>query len=141
MTTRLLDAGAAVVLANAGNMLPSTEQLIWGNVLHSASAYLPYTRSQRKSVSGARVAQYLLEDANFPRTVACCAAAIDTVARHLPRSDKLRQAVATLREVHYGAFEDGRADINGAFRDYLNELQLRLAALHHIVADTWFDLD
>lgn len=142
MTTRLLDAGATVVLANSGNLLPSTEQLIWGNVLHSASAYLPFTKSQRKSVNGARVARYLLEDANFPRSVACCVAAIDTVARHLPRSDKLRAAVQALREAHYEAFdEDGDAAINGAFRNYLNELQLRLAALHHIVAETWFELD
>src|SRR5690606_36765269 len=72
MTTRILDAGASVVLENEGNLLPSVEQIVWANVLHSVSAYLPYTKSQRKSVKGPRVARYLLEDRNFPRAVGYC---------------------------------------------------------------------
>lgn len=141
MTTRLLDAGATVVLENDGNLLPSFEQIIWANVLHSASAFLPFTKSQRKSVRGARVARYLTEDTNFPRAVGYCMEALEGLAGSLPRSEELVAAVNRVQALKFKPIQQDDAEIEESFREYLNDLQLKLAKLHHAAADTWFDLD
>ena len=138
MTTRLLDAGATVVLENDGNLLPSVEQIVWANVLHSASAYLPYTKSQRKSVRGPRVARYLIEDRNFPRAIGYCMNALQGLAEKLPRGETLIGAVDKAQRLQFRAIKQDDAVIEESFRDYLNELQLRIANLHHVVAETWF---
>lgn len=140
MTTRLLDAGAFVVEENEGNLLPTVEQIIWVNVLNSASAFLPYTKSVRKSVSGARVATYLLGDTNFPRALGYSLAQMGIVCATLPRNHDVMGAIEKLQ-----TFMKPPADDNGElcadFRDYLNALQLRIADLHHLFAETWFTLD
>ncbi|MCK9505358.1 MAG: alpha-E domain-containing protein [Porticoccaceae bacterium] len=141
MATRILDAGATVVLENDGNLLPTVEQIVWANVLHSASAYLPFTKSQRKSVNGSRVASYLLEDNNFPRAVGYCLEAMENVAEKLPRNQKLLAALRQLMGSRFSAIDDDEALIEESFRDYLNNLQLQIATLHQLVADTWFELD
>lgn len=141
MTTRILDAGTTVILENDGNLLPTVEQIIWVNVLQSASAYLPFTKSQRKSVNGVRVARYLLEDRNFPRAVGHCLEAIQLLAKGLPRSRKLRTAINGLASGQYDGLHDKGAVIDDSFRDYLNALQLKIAALHQIIAETWFGVE
>ncbi len=138
MTTRLLDAGATVVLENDGNLLPSAEHIVWANVLHSASAFLPYTKSQRKSVRGARVARYLIEDRDFPRTIGYCMDSLQVLAERLPRGESLIGSVGRVQRLQFKPIRDDDVVIEESFRDYLNELQLRIAKLHQVVADTWF---
>lgn len=140
MTTRMLDAGATVLLENEGNLLPTTEQIIWANVLHSASAYLPFTKSQRKSVNGARAACYLLANRNFPRSVGYCLEAMVDLARQLPRGARLGKVVAGLMKGDFPGLAEEDTVINESFRHYLNDLQLQIGGLHHLVADTWFDV-
>jgi len=141
MTTRLLDAGASLVVENEGNLLPNAEQIIWGNVLHSASAYLPFTKSQRKSVKGIRVARYLLEDHNFPRALGYCLETMGNVAEQLPRSEALLTLIQQLDETKFDGILGDDAVIDASFRDYLNDLQLKIAGLHGMTAETWFSLD
>lgn len=138
MTTRLLDAGATVVLENDGGLLPSIEQIIWANVLHSASAFLPYTKSQRKSVRGPRVARYLINDNNFPRAIGYCLEAVRSLADQLPRTGDLTAALEQAQALHFSAILNDDAAIDESFRDYLNELQLKIGGLHQAVANTWF---
>ena len=140
MTTRLLDAGATVVLENDGNMLPSVEQITWMNVLHSASAYLPYTKSQRKSVRGARVARYLLDDKAFPRSIGYCMNELQKLADILPRGKALSEVVTKVQKFQFKPIKQDDAVVDESFREYLNNLQLKIATLHQVVDDTWFDV-
>ena len=141
MTTRILDAGASVLLENDGNLLPTVEQIVWANVLHSVSAYLPFTKSQRRSVNGVRVGRYLLEDRNFPRAVGHCLEAIDGVAQTLPRSEALCKVVVQLTNSKCDSLHRVNAVVDEVFRDYLNDLQLKIGGLHHLMAETWFGIE
>ncbi|KJS04376.1 MAG: hypothetical protein VR73_14620 [Gammaproteobacteria bacterium BRH_c0] len=141
MTTRILDAGIGVVLENNGNVLPTTESIIWANVLYSLSAYLPYTKRQRKSVKGARVARYLLEDATLPRTIRFCGESMATVCKTLPRNKKVLKKIDQIRKSHYPPLDDDNAVLDVGFSDYLNELQLLIGSAHELFAETWFTLD
>ncbi|MFA5495666.1 MAG: alpha-E domain-containing protein [Porticoccaceae bacterium] len=141
MTTRILDAGIKVVLENNGNVLPATEAIIWVNVLRSLSGYLPYTKQQRKTVRGTRVARYLLEDTALPRTLRYCCAAVRHACVVLPRNDAVLAHVDRLLASHYAPLDDEDAVLNQEFSDYLNHLQLQIAELHQLCEETWFTFE
>jgi len=141
MTTRILDAGINLVLENNGNVLPTTESIIWVNVLQSLSAYLPYTKQQRKTVRGSRVARYLLEDPDLPRTVRYCCDLLRRECAGLPRSGPVLAHIDSILASHYGPLDDEDRPLDQGFSDYLNHLQLQIAGLHHLFAEAWFTLD
>ena len=88
MTTRILDAGAATILQTQGDEVAvNAWQIIWGNVLRSVGADQSYRRTLRSAVKGGDVARYLLEDQDFPRTIAHCLNAIADSAGKLPQSE------------------------------------------------------
>lgn len=141
MTTRILDAGIKVVLENNGNVLPATEAIIWVNVLRSLSGYLPYTKQQRRTVRGTRVAKYLLEDAALPRTLRYCCAAVRQACVVLPRNATVLAHIDHLLASHYAPLDDENVVLDQDFSDYLNQLQLQIADLNQLFEETWFTFE
>ncbi|SMF45469.1 Uncharacterized conserved protein, Alpha-E superfamily [Alteromonadaceae bacterium Bs31] len=139
MTTRILDAGVSAVLQlvdddNAVN----SRQIIWGNVLRSLGADQAYRRTTRTSVRGDSVVHYLLEDKVFPRTIAHSLYIILISASRLPRSHEL---VAYMEELQLNIFDDADYEQQGEhLRDYLNDLQTELGAIHEKIASLWFPI-
>lgn len=137
MTTRILDAGAAALLQmedSAGAV--NIQQLIWGNVLRSVGADQSYRRTTRSAVEGGDVVHYLLEDAEFPRTIQHCMNAMIDSAKKLPRS---KDVVDFFNELQQTLFDDVDYEKLGEeLRDYLNDLQQELASIHNKIALTWF---
>ncbi len=137
MTTRLLDAGAAALLQmERDESTVNVEQLIWGNVLRSVGADQSYRRTTRSAVEGEDVVYYLLEDAQFPRTIAHCLNALADSAKKLPRSKELVDFLIKLQE---NIFDDiDYNNLGEPLREYLNDLQQDLASIHSAIARTWF---
>lgn len=137
MTTRTLDAGVAAILeveddSNAVN----SHQIIWGTVLRSLNADLSYRRKMRTSVKGEIVVQYLLEDEQFPRSIAHCFNALADSSSKLPHSKNI---VAHLSDLQKNLFIDINYEkLDESFRDYLNDLQITLGKLHFEIGATWF---
>ncbi|MFZ5652841.1 MAG: alpha-E domain-containing protein [Pseudomonadota bacterium] len=137
MTTRILDAGAVTLLQS-----PELEgqvnlgQIVWGHVLGSLSAELAFRRRTRMRVGGPEVANFLLEDPDFPRTLRFCRERVAEAVRALPRNKAVLGPLDELAGARYpiASIED----LGQRFRDHLNELQIRIAALHRQIADTWF---
>lgn len=136
MTTRILDAGAAALLQANGDASVNLRQVVWGNVLRSASAYMSYRRSVRLSVTGPDVACYLLQDSSFPRSVQACLTQLEISAGKLPHSKKLVKEVKQIDLESY-RIED-EADLAKDFRSYLNDLQIQLCQLSNHISQTWF---
>ena len=137
MTTRILDAGAAALLQiELDEVAVNIQQLIWGNVLRSLGADQSYRRTTRSAVEGADVVYYLLEDAEFPRTIGHCMNALVDSAKKLPRS---KEVLELLNGLQGNIFDDIDYDNLGeSLRDYLNDLQTDLANIHNKIALTWF---
>lgn len=137
MTSRIVDAGAAAALTlDDDDTVVNSRQIIWGNVLRSAGADQSYRRTVRASVKGEAVVHYLLEDLVFPRSIAHCLNAIADSATKLPRS---RPVVTSLQEIQSTVFNDVNYDELGMpLRDYLNDVQVKLASIHSIIANRWF---
>lgn len=135
MTTRILDAGCAAQLSSEAvehNLNPS--QIIWGNVLRSSSADLNYRRTVRAAVSAPDVAHFLLADTHFPRSLAFCLSEMEAACQALPACalPGLRDLKAVI-SLPVADEEPGEQ-----FREYLNDLQLELAGLHHQFTQCWF---
>jgi len=136
MTTRILDAGASIMLQpNEGTSI-NLSQVVWGNVLRSLSAYMNYRRSIRTQVQSSKVARFLLEDPHFPRTIAFCLEEIESAIQKLPRPEKTLSVLHALKELNY-PLENGNP-LNEEFRDYLNDLQIQVCELHNEFSENWF---
>jgi uncharacterized alpha-E superfamily protein len=136
MTTRILDAGAAALIEADGDTSVNLRQVVWGNVLRSASAYMSYRRTVRTSVNGADVAGYLLEDTHFPRSVEACLTQLKISASNLPQG---QHVVGLIGDIEPNAYQiTSEADLGEAFRDFLNELQIELGQLNNHISQTWF---
>ncbi|TCK04166.1 alpha-E domain-containing protein [Marinobacterium mangrovicola] len=136
MTTRILDAGAFGLLQANGDTSVNLRQIVWGNVLRSASAYMSYRRTMKGAVYGPDVANFMLEDPHFPRAFQFCLMQMDVAAAKLPKNDAVRKVIKAIKPEPRLAEED--TDLGQPFRDYLNDLQVQLGELHEAVAETWF---
>ncbi|MGH1461999.1 MAG: alpha-E domain-containing protein [Neptuniibacter sp.] len=136
MTTRILDAGASIMLQpNEGTRI-NLSQIVWGSVLRSLSAYMNYRRSIRTAVQSSKVARFLLEDPHFPRTISFCLNEIESAMHKLPRSEKPLSSLEALKSLHF-PLDNGKA-LDEDFRDYLNELQIKVSELHNEFSENWF---
>jgi len=138
MTTRSLDAAASVLMRAGADTSANLNEIVWGNMLSSLSAYHPYRRSMRTSIAGAPVARYLLEDTSFPRAVGFCMVHIHHACTHLPRAEPVVERLSDVGQRAFGGFD--YADLSEPFRDYLNTMQLHLADLHGAIEANWFEL-
>ncbi len=138
MSTRLLDAGAAVLQLSEDNETANLSQIVWGNVLRSGSAYMAYRRTMRTAVNGTDVARFLLCDEHFPRSVSYCLDQISAATARLPTAGK-RYPVIKPQLQKYDIKEG--CCLNADFRDYLNDQQLVLAETHNHISSNWFAID
>ncbi len=135
MTTRLLDAGAAVLENSEVFETSNPAQVIWGNVLRSQGAYMSYRRTVKATVKGSDVARFLLDDEAFPRSVAYCRAQIDRASNNLSQVSGRKHRMHT-ELPHYIIEQEG--DLGKDFRGFLNQLQLAIGEVHNVICENWF---
>lgn len=136
MTTRLLDAGAAAQLEGEVETDMHISQVVWGNVLRSSSAELSYRRTMRSAVHERDVAEFLLEDPDFPRSFRFCIDSMINGIKNLPNNAAAKKALHTMLEVEFELDSDKRLGFE--FREYLNQQQVNLGNLHQVFNQTWF---
>jgi len=136
MTTRILDAGVSVLLQPGAEVGVDLSQVVWGHVLRSLSANLSYRRTVRAKINGPDVTRFLLEDEYFPRTLRYCHDRIIEAVYKLPSQKQVLKKLKTINSFRFDA--ESEQDLNDSFRDYINELQIQLLALHQCFYDNWF---
>lgn len=136
MTTRILDAGATELMKGSAEVQVNLQQVVWGNVLRSDSAYSAYRRTVKSSISGPAVANFLLKDPYFPRSLSSCLSQIVIAAATLPKGETLdfEAEMKALNNIKL----DQESDLQQSFRDELNEIQIRLNKLNIRISETWF---
>lgn len=136
MTTRMLDAGAAMMLEHSPESRINLSKVLWSKVLRSQSAYLNYRRTVRTSITGAKVVNYLLKDPEFPRTFSFCMGEMKNALQKLPRYRAVLDRVEAIQKCDF--FVDNSEYLGIEFRNYLNDLQIRLMELNNHIVDNWF---
>lgn len=137
MTTRILDAGvrAQLQIEDDSDAINS-HQIIWGNVLRSLDADQCYRRSVRASVKSRLVAQYIIEDEYFPRTITHCISAMNESLERLPNNDDVIKKFAKIQKNLTKSVDYD--DLGIPMKDFLNEMQLDIASVHTHIANNWF---
>jgi uncharacterized alpha-E superfamily protein len=139
MTTRQIDVGSATIIA-AGVEQERLENRLWTYVLKSLSAHQMYRQSVRRRVSADHVLAFLLQDTNFPRTIAhTLGEVIACFEKGLPHNDEpLRAARRLQRLIADANTEKLRSE---GLHEFIDQLQMELGSLHQLITGTWFSLE
>jgi len=138
MTTRNLEAGISAILDMEDELaVINSHQIIWGKVLRSLNADHAYRRTKRVAVKDFPVAEYLLEDDEFPRSIRYNLNAIANSARELPHSADLEVALNRITK-SLPVKQNGQLFLDASFKEHLNQIQIELAELHGLIYQAWF---
>lgn len=137
MTTRILDAGvrAQMHIWDEQDAI-NAQQIIWGNVLRSLGADQSYRRTERASVKSQQVAHYIIEDPAYPRTITYCLSAVSDSLKALPSHEPVLKHVKKMQKHLIDTVD--YSDLGEPMKDFLNDMQLDLAAIHTQVYQNWF---
>ena len=135
MTTRVVGVRAAALLALPADT-DDYDEVQWMGVLRSLSAMQMFHRSRRGPIDGASVVDFLLTNAEFPRSVRACLARSRRSLVALPHADGLLPLVDEL-DASVGTVWVARSDAS-ALDKAMDVLQLNIAALSARVSDQFF---
>ncbi|MCX7037210.1 MAG: alpha-E domain-containing protein [Proteobacteria bacterium] len=136
MTSRIVDVRALGMLPAQGSAMGPFATIQWMSVLRSLSGYQMYRIKTGQRVYPAGVVSYLLADTDFPRACVCCLRRAQEVLLRLPNSQSLVSRVQQLRDgIAATSFELLDGD---AVHQYIDQLQLSLAAIHDDIRQTYF---
>jgi uncharacterized alpha-E superfamily protein len=139
MTSRIVDVGAASAIRGPGSgAVAAHENILWMNVLLSLSAYQMYRQQVRERVSGPDVVRFLLLDNSFPHAISWCIDELEHALALLPHNTTALRANRRVFQHLIKAQPEMMMD--GGLHEFLDELQVELAALHEQVVKTWFTL-
>lgn len=139
-TTRILDVKYSALQASDVAEGSPLGTLQWIALLKSCSAFEPYRRAHSHLVVW-RIAEFLLLDTEFPRSVSCClgqtrsalARIAETPARASNQADR---AIGRLcAELEYLDIRDALSD----FHHYLDGLQSKMNHVGEAISHTYFD--
>lgn len=136
MTTRVLDVQAGILLG--GPSLGAYADVTWMSILKSLAARQMFRRSMPAGVSGPEALRFLLKDAQFPRSVEHCMTQTSRALLELPSYDApmagCAEVQALLEEVDVEHLEPLE------IHEFVDELQLGIAALHGLLNDSYFSI-
>ena len=137
LTTRVLDVQAGVLMSSPGAMGAARySDITWMSVLKSLAAHQMFRRTVRGGVSGPEALRFLLRDPQFPRSVEHSLTRISRSLLELPRYD---EAMAGCAEVQKMLVDADVADLAmSGLHEYVDEVQLGIAALHEALTTTYF---
>ena len=109
------------------------------NVLRSLTALQMYRQNVKDRINGEDVADYLMNDLNFPRATAHCLREVRRCFEILPNAE------TPLRALTHAQRRLDSEDVKLLFREdglhrFIDELQAELGDIHSSIAQTWFGL-
>ncbi len=136
MTSRILDFASLLLSESRSDEARQYETILWMNILKALNALLMYRQQMHNRINGDDVLNFLLQDANLPRSVSCCLAEIHASVSQLPNNNGLPLKITELAT--YVKAMDTRQTTQNQLRSILDGLQNKLGELHTQIADNWF---
>ena len=142
-TSRILDVKYFILLPEEQAVGATVDNIQWAALLKSASALEMY-RKHSKQISPAKVADFLILNRDFPRSVHSClsraSSSLHAISGSPPDafSNKAEQKLGRLlSELNYTPIDE---IIQGGLHEFLDELQTRLNRIDDAVFETFFTL-
>ena len=137
MTTRIIDAGASGLIApRKEDDREAFRNMQWMAVLRSLAAYQMYRRHVRQRVSAEHALRFLLQNAEFPRSVQFCLVRAQRVVPAMPPRPAVDRALNRVIGLTRNADPGWLAAHDPAV--FMDEIQVHLGQLHNAVAEGYF---
>lgn len=140
-TSRILDVKYFILLPSVDYVGSSYDNILWGALLRSASAFEMY-RKRHGRIDHKRIVEFLLLDQHFPRAVHYCIVTAMISMNNItgsPRggySNKAEQSLGRLlSEFNFAALED---IFNYGLHEYLDSTQTRINAVGEEIQEVFF---
>ncbi|MGI9249940.1 MAG: alpha-E domain-containing protein [Pseudohongiellaceae bacterium] len=156
MTTRIVDVGSGNLLGGKRRQQKQKQQqqrdklkdtpasgtepfenILWMSVLHSTSGYQMYRQYVKDRVNAEDVVIFLLQDPEFPRSLAHTIVKMEQMMERLSKSEQalvqVRKILRLLKQAKIETLLHG----DGLFQ-FIDELQVQIGVLHERIAATWF---
>jgi len=140
-TTRLLDTKYHLLAGGRGGAAPA-EVGQWHALLRSASGYHAFRRIYSSRLTPALVAEFLLFNPSFPRSLFLCVREVENAFSELKSRYALRQGNGVAEHLDGLRAILGAVSIeeilSGGLHDFLDMLQLRLIAITRGLSEAFF---
>ncbi|WP_368563403.1 alpha-E domain-containing protein [Pseudoxanthomonas sp. UTMC 1351] len=137
MTTRIIDAGASgLVTPRHEEDRETFQNMQWMSVLRALAAYQMFRRHVRQRVTAELALRFLLQNAEFPRSVQFCLSRAQSVLPTMPYRPGIDRYLNRVIGMTRNADPASLAARNPAV--FMDEIQLQLSALHTAIADGYF---
>jgi uncharacterized alpha-E superfamily protein len=136
LTTHVLDVQASILLGPTSAALEPYADVTWMSVLRTLSARQVFRRTASIGLSGSDALSFLLRDPQFPRSVEHCLTQVSQALLELPSNDAPMHRCAEVQQLLEDT--DAGALDAAALHEFVDELQLGIAALHDVFADRYF---
>lgn len=142
-TSRILDVKYFLLLSSPSDVGSATDTVQWAALLRSAGALEMY-RQTYGPIMPNRVAEFLLLDSDFPRSLTYCMLRAEQSMSRLigpgtPDTATLRRRIGRLRsELLFGDIEEMLAV---GLHEYIDQLQLKLNEIGQSMNDCFFNLN
>jgi len=142
MTSRIIDAKYFLLLPSPADVGGPLDRYQWIGVLRSASAFEAYRKRYRGAIQPSRVAELLMFDPEFPRSLVFSVAALERHYQRATSGSPPGQVVHAMREVVNLDLDLGSTDVASVIRDglheFLDSFQARLQAIDAALAEHVF---
>ncbi|MCP5142783.1 MAG: alpha-E domain-containing protein [Chromatiales bacterium] len=138
MTTRIVDMRWENPLPEAASEsdLEPFDDVLWMTILKSLSGYQMYRRSRGVRINRGDVLGFLFQSMEFPRALAYCVEVIIHDLHSMPNHVLPLEAARRLRHDLLSSHVDKMPD--GQLHHFIDDLQLYIAKLHTLIAETYF---
>ena len=139
MTTRVLEVRAGNLLPKLADELKPFDDIQWKSILESVAAYQMYRRHVHVRVKGSAVMSYLLQDRQFPRSIAYCVIEVEHCLRSLPDSEAALRTLGRLQRLVFEADEKDMVRVK--LNQFMNKLQVLLGEVHDQVELAYYQTE
>lgn len=138
MTTRIIDAGASgLVTPRHEEDREAFQNMQWMSVLRALAAYQMFRRHVRQRVTAELALRFLLQNAEFPRSVQFCLSRAQNVLPTMPYRPGVDRYLNRVIGITRNADPASLAARDPAV--FMDQIQSQLGALHTAVADAYFN--
>ena len=137
MTTRIVDVGCMNLMQEQAEIPDAYDNILWMNVLRSLSAYQMHRQNVLDRITGRDVVEFLLKDAEFPRSVGHCMSELEYCFSKLPHNDLPLRSITHLSRIINETNLD-KLMASNRLHAFIDDIQIDLGEIHNQVCSTWF---
>ncbi len=142
MTSRIVDAKYFILLPSPQDVGGTLDTYQWMGILRSASALEAFRKRYRGAITGVHVAELLMLDDDFPRSLRFCVASLSMHFERATEATPRQQALLAAQELALLQLELGATSAEVVVRDglheFIDEFQVRLGGVHDAIVDGIF---